>query len=231
MNLIHKIRRLWQKELYRIYQTSDDKILCKVLRNELKKENKYIRSPFSAKYYGTRTIINSSDIKWITQDILKEDPKFWKGKKILDLGCGHDSCVKTLLEICDTDFKYVGIDTNVLPYKYNKEKISFYSKKDINSLTIKDFSQEFDILLYLGVDILNLQVTKDYLKPKSYLIYGVSDYCWDKETNEKIIKQSFTLKQQIWSVIEFKVPNRNYGGPKSFEAINGYLIYQKNSFF
>ncbi len=202
----------------------------KYMPSYLKSIGKYANSPTTVINRGELILPLKTGTGWMDEAFFHYDEVFWQGKSILDLGCGHTHGIKVLTDICGDNLNYVGLDKRPIQDadSFKADNITFHQETDMNDLTTDSFQQKFDIMMYLGVEVMNLEVTKEFLKPKSFLIYSCSDQCWDLETHKGIIEQGFKLKQQIWSLAQIKIPGRTDDKPREFESLSAEMIYQIN---
>jgi 2-polyprenyl-3-methyl-5-hydroxy-6-metoxy-1,4-benzoquinol methylase len=121
-------------------------------------KEKLVKELYEKYPYPSRIIPTEKDVKhyakW-TAKIFNETTNYWKGKEVLELGCGTGE-LSVGLALCGAKVTSIDLSSNSikkakeLSKKFNAtEKVSFFEK---NMLNIKEneFEKKFDVVIALG---------------------------------------------------------------------------------
>lgn len=166
--------------------------------------------------------------------ILAENPVFWRGKHILDVGCMYDRFAYSLTELLGDDFTYTGVECNSVVYEHpehtkGKPHITFHEGAGYQVTCVAMSPKSVDILCTFGLAI-SPEDYKRILRPilrddgflflDSPLITSLEKYPFARRKYEI---PGFALRQQIW----VQQPSPGSSLTESSDFIRGISIYTK----
>lgn len=166
--------------------------------------------------------------------MLDENPSFWKGKRILDVGCFDDKFARALIENYASDFEYVGIDIQEMQASFivHRPQISFAPRTSFEKYSSPE---PFDIVCLFGLSLRPYNDTFvkhicTLLKDDGYLIID-NPFVRKNEgarlpftafLPSQMRVPRFTMQEQIWRWQE------RYLGERRTVDFDSYFIYSKS---
>lgn len=125
--------------------------------NTIKKE-KLVKELYEKYPYPSRKIISKDELKYFAKwatSALKKDDSFWKGKTVLELGCGTGELASAIAlsggKVMAIDFSKSSINhAKKLSKKLGTNKKINFIEKNMLSIKEGEFGEKFDVVIALG---------------------------------------------------------------------------------
>jgi len=226
---------------YSMEQSDDDRRVLALTR--LENSYKLPDVPAYGKYLQDKRItpemIDKADPSmFIHRWIIEENPNFWRGKRILDIGCWYDRWAKALTDIVANDFSYTGVEINEVAYETPEqtkgkpniqfvENTAFPTRRDL-------YRGPYDIICSMGVDFRQnrqwMAALRELLEGQGHLITSAplvqvgAVMPFAPSSADELNVKGFTLRQQIWRY------QKKFYAERAEPLIDwdGYMIHTKD---
>lgn len=141
--------------------------------------------------------------------VFAENPDFWRGKRILDVGCRYDHLAYSLTELLGDEFTYTGVELESIRYASaehtrGKPHITFHERTDIDDICTTLPPQSVDILCTFNFRapvgmygrVLPLLSEQAYLFEDHHLITAQNKH--PPRARSRYLTFGFQIREEIW---------------------------------